>query len=254
MAQQLKGRHVLVSGASSGIGEGLAFAAAMAGAKVTTTARRTERLNVLVERIRAAGGQAQAVAADVADEASLVAGFDEAEQGFGSVDTAYANAGVSIGGPALAMQATDLDALFAVNVRGAFLTAREAARRMIAAGSAERGHGRIVLVASIGAQKPLAGLSLYCASKAAVVMMGRSLAREWINQGVNVNVVCPGYLETEMTSDWFESERGRRQLESFPRRRLIAAGGIDPVLLLLGSDEARFLTGGVHVADDGQAL
>ena len=82
MAQQLKGRHVLVSGASSGIGEGLAFAAAMAGAKVTTTARRTERLNVLVERIRAAGGQAQAVAADVADEAveSLVRGKAQRER------------------------------------------------------------------------------------------------------------------------------------------------------------------------------
>lgn len=252
--QLLQGRHVLVTGASSGIGEGLAYEAAMAGARVTALARRSENLLSLVQRIHNAGGMAQAVAADVALEASLVAGFDKAEHDFGTVDTVYANAGVSIGGLSLDCDAGDFDSIFSVNVKGAFLTAREAARRMIAAGSAETGKGRVVMVASIGAQKPLAGLSLYCASKAAVVMMARSLAREWINQGINVNVICPGYLETEMTSDWFESEAGQRQLGGFPRRRLIAQGGLNPLFLLLGSDEARFITGGVHVADDGQSL
>jgi NAD(P)-dependent dehydrogenase (short-subunit alcohol dehydrogenase family) len=97
-------------------------------------------------------------------------------------------------------------------------------------------------------------LTAYCTSKAAVAMMGRSLAREWANQGINVNVICPGYLETELNSDWFGSEGGQKQVAGFPRRRLMAQGDLDPILLYLGADASAATTGSVFTIDDGQSL
>jgi len=252
--RMLQNRHVFITGASSGIGERLARSAVAAGARVTLAARRLDRLSALAEALASGGGETQSVAMNAADEASVVEAFNQAERRFGPVDTVYANAGISVGGFSLDMDIADFDSLFAVNVRGSFLTARQAARSMIAAGSAEREHGRIVLVASVGAQIPLAGLTAYCASKAAVVALGRNLAREWAREGINVNVVCPGYVETEMTQDWFASPAGERQRQRFVRKRLMAEGGLDPMFLLLGSDAAHAMTGGVHVVDDGQSL
>jgi NAD(P)-dependent dehydrogenase (short-subunit alcohol dehydrogenase family) len=250
----LTGRIALVTGASSGIGHRLALDLARAGAKVVAAARRADRLAELVARIEAGGGRAIAVAMDVADEASVKAGYDAAEAAFGPVDTVYANAGMSIEGLALDLPAEAFDQIMAVNVRGVFLTAREGARRMIAAGSKASRRGRVVLVASMGAHKVLPGLTAYCASKAAVAMMGRSLAREWANQGINVNVICPGYLETELNSDWFASEGGRKQIASFPRRRLMSEGDLDPILLYLGADASAGTTGSLFNIDDGQSL
>lgn len=248
---RLSGRHALITGASSGIGERLARLAARNGAKVTVAARRTDRLAAVVEAIQADGGQAFAVAMDVADEASVVAGFAAAAERLGPVDTVYANAGVGLPGVALDAPIADFDAMFAVNVRGAFLTAREAARGMVAG---EAGRGRVVLIASIGAVTQLPGLVGYCASKAAVVSLGRSLAREWARTGINVNVVCPGYLETEMNSDWFAGPGGQKQVQGFPRRRLMPENALDSTLVLLGSDEAVAMTGGIFTVDDGQSL
>lgn len=250
----LENRHVFVTGASSGIGEHLARSAVAAGARVTLAARRLERLSELAEALRSEGAQVDAVAMDTADEASVAAAFALAESRFGPVDTVYANAGISVGGFAMDMKIEDFDNIFAVNVRGAFLTARQAARSMMAAGSATREHGRIVLVASVGAQVTLAGLTAYCASKAAVVALGRNLAREWAREGVNVNVVCPGYVETEMTADWVASPAGERQKSRFLRGRLMGQGELDPMFVLLGSDAAKAMTGGVYVVDDGQSL
>ena len=251
---RLSDRHVLITGASSGLGEHLARVAAREGARVTVAARRVDRLETLVESLRAAGGDAFAVAMDVTDEASVAAGIAAAEAALGPLHTAYANAGIGLPGLALEAPISDFDQMFAVNVRGAFLTAREAARAMQASGVAGGGRGRIVLIASIGAQQQLAGLSGYCASKAAVVSLGKSLAREWAREGINVNSVCPGYLETEMNSDWFSSPGGERQIRGFPRRRLMPGDGLDPTLVLLGSDDSAAITGGVFVIDDGQSL
>jgi NAD(P)-dependent dehydrogenase (short-subunit alcohol dehydrogenase family) len=251
---RLSGRHVLITGASSGIGENLARVAVREGARVTVAARRTDRLAVLVDALQADGGEAFAVAMDVADEASVIAGIAAAEAALGPLHTAYANAGVGLPGMALEAPIADFDAMFSVNVRGAFLTAREAARAMKTNGAAEAGRGRIVLIASIGAQQQLPGLSGYCASKAAVVSLGKSLAREWARDGINVNSVCPGYLETEMNSEWFGSPGGEKQIRGFPRRRLMPGDGLDSTLVLLGSDEAASITGGVFVIDDGQSL
>lgn len=250
----LSGRTVLVTGASSGLGRRFARVLAAAGASVAVAARRADRLSALVDEITQAGGSAVAVVMDVADEASTKAGFDAAERAVGPIDAAIANAGVNADGVALEMEMAAFDQLMSVNVRGVFLTAREAARRMTAAGSRESGRGRILLISSIGAHTVLPGLAAYCASKAAVAMMGRSLAREWAGKGVNVNVICPGYIETEINTDWFASEGGRRQVAGFPRRRLMQESDLDPLILYLCSDAARAVTGSVFTVDDGQSL
>lgn len=250
----LTGRIALVTGASSGIGRRLALSLAAGGAKVAIAARRTDRLEALAAEIKAAGGTALAVAMDVADEASVIAGYDAIAAGLGIPDTVYANAGMNIESLAVDLSAEAFDQIMGINVRGVFLTAREGARRMMKAGSKQSRRGRVVLVASIGAHKVLPGLTAYCASKAAVAMMGKGLAREWANQGINVNVICPGYLETELNSDWFQSEGGQKQVQTFPRRRLMVDGDLDPMLLYLGADASGAVTGSVFTVDDGQSL
>jgi NAD(P)-dependent dehydrogenase (short-subunit alcohol dehydrogenase family) len=248
----LSGRTVLVTGASSGLGRRFARIAVAAGAKVAVAARRVDRLEALVSELGAA--RACAVAMDVEHEASVVAGYDAAEKALGPIDTVIANAGVNAQALAADIDIAEFDKVMAVNVRGAFLTAREGARRMMAAGSKDSGRGRIVMIASIGAHKVLPGLAAYCASKAAVAMLGKSLAREWINRGINVNVVCPGYIETEINADWFAEEGGKKQMATFPRKRLMEEGDLDGIVGFLCSDASRGVTGSVVTIDDGQSL
>jgi NAD(P)-dependent dehydrogenase (short-subunit alcohol dehydrogenase family) len=250
----MSGRAVLVTGASSGLGRRFARVLAGAGAKVAVAARRTDRLGALVAEITAAGGQAVAVAMDVQDEASVIAAFDAAEAALGPTDTVIANAGMNSEGMATDLPAEEFTRVLDVNVKGAFLTAREGARRMMAAGSKDSGRGRVVLIASIGAFNVLPGLAAYCASKAAVLMLGKVLAREWAGRGINVNIVCPGYIETELNADWCASEGGKRQVAGFPRRRLMDESDLDAVVGFLASDAAKAVTGSVFTVDDGQSL
>ncbi len=254
MSFHLTGRVALVTGASSGLGARFAEVLAGAGAKVALAARRTDRLEALSAKITAAGGQAASVAMDVTDEASVIAGFDAAETALGPVDIVFANAGMNNRAKALEITVEAWDQMMDVNVRGVFLTAREGARRMMAAGSRESRRGRIVLIASIGATKVLTGLTAYCASKAAVAMMGRSLAREWANRGINVNVICPGYVRTELNAEWFDEEGGKAQIATFPRRRLMGEADLDDLALYLAAEESRAVTGSVFTIDDGQTL
>ena len=247
----MTGRSVLVTGASSGLGRRFARVLAASGAKVALAARRTERLEALVDEI---GANAVAVRMDVQDEASVIAGFDAAEAALGPIDSVIANAGMNSEGMATDVPVEEFTRVLDVNVKGAFLTAREGARRMMAAGSKDSGRGRIVLIASIGAFNVLPGLAAYCASKAAVLQMGKVMAREWANRGVNVNIVCPGYIETELNADWFGSEGGKRQVAAFPRRRLMEESDLDAVIAYLASDAARAVTGNVFTIDDGQTL
>jgi NAD(P)-dependent dehydrogenase (short-subunit alcohol dehydrogenase family) len=125
---------------------------------------------------------------------------------------------------------------------------------MIKAGSPASERGRILLVASIGAHKVLPGLTAYAASKAATAHMGKSLAREWARKGINVNVLCPGYIRTELNEDWFDSEGGAKLVATFPRKRLMETSDLEAMALYLTSDEARAVTGSVFTVDDGQSL
>lgn len=244
----LAGRVALVTGASSGLGAGFARLLARAGARVVLGARRRERLEALAEEI---GDGALAVGMDVADEASVIAAYDAAEAAFGPVDAIVANAGMSNDALALAMDVKAFDAAIAVNLRGAFLTAREGAKRMIAA---ERTNGRIVLISSITAFEPSPGLSAYAASKAGVSQLGKTLAREWLNKGINVNMILPGYIRTELNQDWFDSKGGQKQIARFNRSRLMPQEGLDAMLLYLCADESAYVTGAEFVIDDGQTL
>lgn len=254
MQLSLNGRTLLITGASSGIGAHFAIVAAAAGAKLVLGARRTERLESVVAEITARGGAAIAVAMDVADKASTIAAFDAAEAAFGPVDSVIANAGMGSETPFLEQSVDEFDQLMAVNLRGVFLTVQEGARRMMAAGSRERQHGRIVIMSSITAQRVDPGLALYSASKAAVLQMGKVLAREWARQGINVNSVLPGYILTEINSDWFGSEGGQKQMMRFPRKRVMEIDALDPILLYLASDASKSVTGAGFTIDDGQSL
>jgi NAD(P)-dependent dehydrogenase (short-subunit alcohol dehydrogenase family) len=250
----LTGKTVLITGASSGLGAHFAMLLAHQGAKVVCAARRRDRLDGLVAQISQSGGQAQAVTMDVEDEASIIQAFDEAANGLGVPTIVIANAGMNATGMAIDMPIDAFDKVMQVNLRGVFLTAREAARRMIAAGSAETGDGRIVLIASMGGLRPLPGLAAYSVSKAGVVMMTKALAKEWARQGINVNALCPGYVETEINTEWLTEPGGVRMLNGFPRRRVMDDDSLDGALTWLVSDAAKFTTGAVVQIDDAQGI
>lgn len=251
-AAPLSGRVVLITGASSGIGVRFAQQCAAAGAAVVIGARRVDRLEALRASISEAGGRALAVPLDVSDEASVQAAYDAAEAMFGTVDSVVANAGINVEGRALDLPIEEWDRLFAINVRGVFLTAREGAKRMRAAGATER--GRIVLISSITAQMRTAGTIAYSTSKAAVTHMGKLLAREWARSGPNVNLLSPGYIASELAGEWFDTAGGQKQIATWPRRRMLDEDALDRMLLFLLSNESRNVTGSDFVVDDGQSL
>lgn len=245
----LSGRTALVTGASSGLGTRFGRILAGSGAKVALGARRADRLAALAAEI---GPAAAAVTMDVAREADIIAGFDAAEAAFGGpVDTVIANAGVDGAGMATTISEEEIEQTLAINLKGAILTAREGARRIIAQGTPK---GRIVLIASITAFEPSPGLVAYAASKAGVVQAGRTLAREWARAGINVNTISPGYIRTAINDAWFDTEPGKKQIAKFPKRRLMGEEGLDAMILFLCSDASEFVTGTNFILDDGQTL
>lgn len=254
MNPTLEGRVAMVTGASSGLGAHFARVLAKHGAAVALAARRVDRVEAIAQEIRDRGGRALAVPLDVADPEAIGPALDQVEAALGPLGLMVNNAGVSGEGGSLEIEVAEWDHTFNVNVRGVFLGAREAARRMIASGVAERGDARIVNIASVASYTVLAGLPAYCTSKAAVAMLTKSLAREWARLGIAVNAICPGYIETEINEDWFGSERGQKQLRGFPRRRLMEACDLDATLLMLAGPGARAITGSIITVDDGQFI
>ncbi len=250
----LEGRTALIAGASSGIGAGFARLLASAGARVVLGARRVDRTGELAREIEAAGGRALAVSLDVTDEASVIAAYDAAEARFGTVNSVVANAGVGTGGHATDVPFDGLRRVIDTNLIGAYLVAREGARRMIASGSREKEDGRIVLIGSITAEQNGTGDAAYAATKAGLAHLGRQFAREWVRQGINVNTLQPGWIPTEINDEWFASDRGKADIVALHRRRLLDRDALDDMLLYLLSDRSRQITGATFTIDDGQSL
>lgn len=250
----LKGKVALVTGASGGLGAHFAQVLADAGAEVVLAARRLEMVQAEAARIIDSGGLAHARALDVARVEQIGPLFDEVAASIGPVSVLINNAGVGGEGRALDLTPEAWDQAFNVNVRGVFFCAQAAARQMIAADLAASRGGRIVNIASIAAHTVLPGLSAYNASKAAVGMMTKALAREWARHHIAVNALCPGYVETDINSAWFATENGQKQVRGFPRRRLMEAADLDAALLMLAGPAAAAITGTLVTVDDGQSL
>ena len=254
MAGSLEGQVALITGASGGLGEHFARLLAREGCAVAVSARRLDRVESLAGELAGAGHRAMAIRLDVADAQAIGPALDEVEAGLGPVSILVNNAGVGGEGLALQVSIEDWDNTFAVNVRGTFVAAREAAKRMLASGVAERGEARILNIASIASHTVLPGLAAYCSSKAAVAMLTQGLAREWARRGIAVNALCPGYIDTDINTAWWPTEGGQKQLKGFPRRRLMKPEALDAAFLMLVGPAAKSITGSIITIDDGQSL
>ncbi len=251
----LSGRVALVTGASSGLGEQFARALARSGAAVVLAARRLERLKTLRAEIEADGGDAHVVGLDVTDTDSIKAAIAHAETEMGTLDILVNNSGMSLTSKLLDVTPQDYDDVFGTNTRGAFFVAQEVGKRMVArARGAAPGTftgGRIVNIASTAGIKVLSQIGVYAMSKAAVIHMTRAMALEWGRFGINVNAICPGYIDTEINHHHWQTEQGRKLIEMLPRKRVGKPEDLDTTLLMLCANESRFINGAVVSVDDG---
>ena len=253
----LAGRVALVTGASSGLGAQFARTLARAGAGVVLAARRVERLKTLRAEIEAEGGDAHVVGLDVSDPASIRAAVAHAETEMGAIDILVNNSGIGLTRKLTDVSPEDYDDVMSVNTRGAFFVAQEVAKRMIARSKGEAPGtytgGRIVNVASMAGLRVFPQIGVYCMSKAAVVHMTRAMALEWGRFGINVNALCPGYIDTEINHHVWQTEAGQKMVQSMPRKRIGQPQDLDVVLMMLCSNQSHFINGAVISADDGQA-
>ena len=247
----LSGRTALVTGASSGLGWRFAEVLAANGANVGIAARRTDRLETLQSEIEARGGRALPVPLDVTDVDTIAPAFDAVEKAFGPVDILVNNAGVAAEGFIADMNPADWRKVLDTNLDGVFLVGQEAARRMTAAGKG----GSIVNIASAIAFKVSKTLGAYAAAKAGVVQLTKVMALELAEANIRVNAICPGYIETEINSDYFATEGGQKMIQRYvPMKRLGDIKELDGTLLLLASDAGSFITGTPILVDGGIAL
>lgn len=244
---RLEGKTALVTGASSGLGWRFAQVMAQAGARVALAARSTDKLEQLKQEIEQAGGKACAVKMDVTDVAGVRAAVAAAEAELGGIDILVNNSGVSKQQRATEVEEGDYDYVTDTNCKGAFFVAQAVGRSMIA----RKAPGRIINIASVAGLRVLAQLSTYCMSKAAVVQMTRALAHEWGRYNINVNAICPGYIETGINREYWRTDGGKKLMSMLPRRRVGQPEDLDGLLLLLACEQSHFINGAVITADDG---
>jgi 3-oxoacyl-[acyl-carrier protein] reductase len=240
----------LVTGGAVRIGRAMSLALAEDGyAVVIHYHSSSEEANALVREIEARGGRAAAIGADLARAGEAERLAREAREAFGGLDVLVNNAGVAVTKPFLEQSEADWDKVVGTNLKGAFLVAQAVAR-----GMAARGRGSIVNVASVLAFDVIGHLAPYAASKGGLVQLTRSMALELVRHGVRVNALAPGYIETEINREFFQTPAGQRMVQRIPQRRLGQPEDLDGALLLLASDASRYMTGSTVLVDGGFLL
>ena len=251
----LSGRVAFITGASSGLGAQFARTLARAGAAVVLASRRVDKLKELRAQIDGEGGDAHVIELDVTDLASIKSAVAHAETEVGSIDILINNSGVSTTQRIQDVTEDDFDYTFDTNVRGSFFVAQEVGKRMLARaqGSAPGSYtgGRIVNIASMAGLRVVPQIGVYCMSKAAVVQMTKAMALEWGRFGINVNAICPGYIDTEINHLHWQTEQGQKLVNLLPRKRVGQPQDLDAVLVMLCADESHFINGAIISADDG---
>ena len=251
----LSGRVAFVTGASSGLGAQFARTLAAAGAAVVLASRRVERLKDLRATINGECGDAHVTELDVNDHDSIKSAVAHAETEVGSIDILVNNSGVSTTQRLQDVSPDDFDYMFDTNVKGAFFVAQEVGKRMLAraTGAAPGSYtgGRIINVASMAGLRVLPQIGVYCMSKSAVVQMTKAMALEWGRFGINVNAICPGYIDTEINHRHWQTDAGKKLVQMLPRKRVGKPQDLDALIVMLCSDQSHFINGAVIAADDG---
>lgn len=242
---RLNGQIALVTGASSGLGRHFAKLLASVGATVLVAARRADKLAELVGEIQAAGGVAHALSMSVTDPASVTASFDVASRCAGVPDIIVNNAGVTVTKSLLSHDEQDWDSVIDTNLKGGWLVATEGARRMIAAGKG----GCIVNVASILGERVAGGVAPYAISKAGLIQATKALALELARYGIRANALLPGYIATDLNSEFLNGPAGDKLRARIPSRRYGELSDLDGPLLLLASDAGRHMSGACLAVD-----
>lgn len=244
----LAGKVAIVTGASRGIGRAIALRLAREGADLVVTATTIETARNTAAEIEALGRKALALAVDVADSASVDAMFVSVIEAFGKVDILVNNAGITKDGLLLRMKDADWDSVIDVNLKGAFNCIREAAKLMAKARS-----GRIVNISSVVGEMGNAGQINYCASKAGMIGLTKSAARELAKRGITVNAVTPGFIETDMTAGLSEKVR-EGLLQQIPMERLGTPDDVANAVLFLVSPMGDYITGHVLSVNGGMYM
>lgn len=245
---RLDGKVAVVTGGTKGLGYAIALMFAAFGAKVAVSSRHQAECDAVAEEIRGLGGEALGIAADVGKVADVKRLIQEAVGQFGGLDILVNCAGVAVTKPILQMDEADYDRVMDTNLRGVFFASKEAATVMAQQG---RG-GRIIQIASIGGLKGTNQVSTYCASKAAVLNLTKTMALEWSRYGITTTAICPGYVKTDINAAQFQDEAFlARTLKGIPQRRLGTADEVAAIALFLASEYSGMITGSAIVADMG---
>lgn len=249
MSNALAGRVAVVTGAGRGgrgIGRGIAVALAASGADVVITARTNiADAEAVAAECTALGVKSLAVVADISDESSVESLFKTTMDSFGRVDILVNNAGITRDTLLLRMSTEQWDSVIDANLKGAFLCSRAASKIMLRQKS-----GRIVNIASVNGLRGSAGQTNYSASKAGLIGFSRSLAKELASRGITVNVVAPGFIDTQMT-DAFEGEAREQLLKMIPLGRFGQAEDVGAAVAFFASPSASYITGQVLTVDGG---
>ncbi len=234
----LSGKVALVTGGSRGIGRAAAEALAARGAHVVINYVSNEAAaRQAADGIQAAGGKAELVQFDVGNGEVAEKAIAEVAKRLGRLDILVASAGIAIDGLLLRLKDEDFDRILSVNVKGSVACARAAIRTMMRAKT-----GRIVFLSSVVGEMGNAGQTAYAASKAALLGVTRSLAREYASRGITVNAVTPGFVDTDMTSNLTDDQK-TAMLGAVPLGRTGTAQEIAAAIVYLSSDEAGYVTG-----------
>jgi len=245
MANELENRTVFITGGSRGLGRATAIACARAGADIVITGRDRAKLDETTDAIRATGRDALAIECEITDPAQVEAAVERA-WATGGVDAAFHYAGINLFQPAIETTDEQLRDVHETNVFGTFYSCRALGRRML-----EQGHGKIVNIASDFGIRGDANWSAYAASKAAVIVMSKSLAWEWA-PAVTVNCIAPGAFYTDINSDMLDQPEIAAWVKDItPLQRWGTPDEIGPLAVLLASDGSNYMTGGVYRIDGG---
>jgi len=245
---ELNDKVAFVTGAARGLGQAIAVKLAEAGADVAVSDLKTEWLEETAAKVGALGRKARCYAIDVADGASVAEGVKAIEQSFGKIDILVNNAGITKDGLLLRMGEADWDAVLDVNLKGAFLCTKAAAR-----GMAKRRGGTIVNIASVIGLMGNAGQANYAASKGGLIAFTKTVAKELSSRNVRCNAVAPGFIRTAMTDALDEAVQGRMK-ELIPLGRFGEPEDVANVVLFLAGDASAYVTGQVLSTCGGMVM